>query len=126
MISQLYRERVIEGGAGALDPELCRVFRNHVPTLLRLSFNCPHGDVREALAALLADVLKPLSMKIPATVSYVPSSYMAASEIPPIDTEDETVRREFEAAFEADGRVSNMTRLMVRAVGSFLHRVVFA
>jgi sestrin len=120
-ICQLYRERLIEDGAGRADPELCRVFRNHVPTLLRVSINCPHGDVRESFATLMQEVLKPLSMKIPPTLRYEPSTYVPASQVPPIDTDDEMVQKEFEAAFEADGRVSNMTRLMA-CHGKFLPR----
>lgn len=57
----------------------------------------------------------PLKVKIPASTQHAaPSTYVPVSQVPTIDTDDEAVRSEFVEAFAADGRVSNMTRLMVR------------
>ena len=102
-ICNLYKERLCDDAAGDVDPEEARVFREHIPTIVRLSINCPYDDVRETLKALLEDVLVPLAVKVQVT-NTTPSTYVPESQVPAIDTEDEAVRAEFVEAFAADGQ----------------------
>lgn len=86
----------------------------HVLTVVRLSRECPHTSVRETLARLVEDLREwgVVAVPDPAEVSKRVSFYIPDAEVIPIDTEVEEVRSEFLRAFESDGRVSHMTRIM--------------
>lgn len=83
-----------------------------LPTILNLSLTCPHDIVRLPMRALFEKIRLWGKVDMPAAVHEGCSFFIPESEIHPIDTSDPEVQEELREAFDCDGRVSHMTRLM--------------
>lgn len=85
--------------------------KNHLPVVLRLSYDIPFPDVREQCARILQE-LEDRGVGVPRTKYAGPSSFIPAKELVPVDTDDEEIFLHFSDAFLYSGRVTNMKRLM--------------
>jgi len=100
------------GGEGASGSVPASEFLRQLPTVLRLSLECPYAELRQAMLQLLQALREWGRVPVPSCASRQVSAYIDAAQVVPIDTSVEEVRLEFENAFDLDGRVSHMTRLM--------------
>lgn len=93
-----------------LEDEASRLFTATIPTILNLSLSCPHKHVREVMASLCAK-LRAAGRKVPEPVYRGVSHFISEAKIIPLDT-DGDAREELREAFDSDGRLTHMTRLM--------------
>lgn len=85
-----------------------RVLLRHLPTLLRLSIDCPYENIRTTCQEILDIFRKCEGVEVPEAIMTSPSSFMAVEP----NAGDEEVQREFCEAYDIDGRVSHMTRVL--------------
>eukprot|EP00041_Stephanoeca_diplocostata_P029113 m.851733 g.851733 ORF g.851733 m.851733 type:complete len:583 (-) comp23493_c0_seq5:2212-3960(-) len=91
-------------------------FQRHIRSLIRLSRNCPHENIRSTLGMVVERLRECDQFDVPEVTSTLASSFVAPDQICTMDggpaENDEEVQSEFIEAFRADGRVSHMTMVM--------------
>eukprot|EP00117_Sycon_ciliatum_P036456 scpid62709/ scgid1281/ Sestrin-1 len=89
-----------------------KLLQAHLPTILRLSHECPFEDVQDQFSMFLHDIQKERVAKLPRLVRLGPSAFIQPAEVAPLSSAGDGVRGLFVDAFLNDCRVSHMVRLM--------------
>lgn len=93
------------------DEENTRNLLQTIPSILNLSLSCPYKEVRDKLSALLVR-LRAAGKHVPEPVHRGVSYFIAESKILPLDADEASMLKELQDAFDSDGRLTHMTRLM--------------
>lgn len=139
IILESYREWMASVDSIDMSEPGAKAFETNLPAILNLSLNCPHQSIRESSGQLLKEIEAWGHVTVPAPLvngcsNFIPESevphfplryfrvtcvfvcydslklWLSYFQVPPID--NAVVLEDLQEAFDCDGRVSHMTRLL--------------